>query len=270
MVDRLPLNGKPRETPGHKVDHQVDRGFGAELRRWRIKRELSLSGLARLVHYSKGYLSKIENGDKPPNPDIARRCDEALRADGQLVSLVPGPTVSIPTQAESPEQALCPFRGLAAFTAAEADWFFGRERVVAELVERVAECRDKGVPVTVVAPSGAGKSSLLRAGLVPALSRGVLPWAGSAQWPVVVFTPTANPCAELARRLEHLDVENCVVVIDQFEEAFALCANPGLRARFLDEVCALATRFPVVLGVRADFYGQLLGHPGLARSLREG
>lgn len=66
-----------------------DDEFGTELRRLRQAAGLSLSGLARKVHYSKGYLSKIETGAKPARDDLARRCDAVLSADGQLASLVP-------------------------------------------------------------------------------------------------------------------------------------------------------------------------------------
>ncbi|MGW4027502.1 helix-turn-helix domain-containing protein, partial [Streptomyces sp. NPDC005009] len=51
---------------------------GQELRGWRGRRGMSLSALAQAAHYSKGYLSKIENGDKPMTPDVARRCDAVL------------------------------------------------------------------------------------------------------------------------------------------------------------------------------------------------
>jgi len=75
--------------------------FGAELRRLRMEAGLSLPQLAALVHYSKGYLSKIETGRKPALPDLARRCDTALNAGGALAALVP----ARPTQAELPEAA---------------------------------------------------------------------------------------------------------------------------------------------------------------------
>jgi transcriptional regulator with XRE-family HTH domain len=63
--------------------------FGAELRRLRTAAGLSLAQLAREVHYSKGYLSKIETGVRLPAPDLARRCDEAVLAGGALLALVP-------------------------------------------------------------------------------------------------------------------------------------------------------------------------------------
>jgi transcriptional regulator with XRE-family HTH domain len=65
--------------------------FGAELRRRRQEARLSLADLARLVHYSKSHLSKVETGQKPPSPDLARRCDAALHAGGALGGLHSAP-----------------------------------------------------------------------------------------------------------------------------------------------------------------------------------
>lgn len=68
--------------------------FGDELRRLRRQRGLSLKEFARVVHFDPGYLSKIENGLKPPTATVASRCDAALDADGALSALVPAPAVS--------------------------------------------------------------------------------------------------------------------------------------------------------------------------------
>ncbi|MFC6091765.1 helix-turn-helix domain-containing protein [Saccharothrix lopnurensis] len=310
--DRLMISGKPEETPGQGSRRGSDGAFGAELRRWRGKRELSLAGLAELVNYSKGYLSKIENGDKPVTADLARRCDTALQAEGQLIAFASGPAGPEPEAVEAaartrfriPDDDRCPYRGMAAFDVADAQWFFGRERATAELVARLTDSLDQGGPVTVVAPSGAGKSSLLRAGLMPALLRGALPRRGSRRWPVAVFTPTSDPVERLAAAVAKaggMDAaaltralltgaetfrsavvgaggrpERLVLLVDQFEEVFTLCPDPRGRELFLDAVCALARSDAdheppavVVLGVRADFYGRLLHHPELAESLRD-
>ena len=92
----------------------------------------------------------------------------------------------------------CPYPGLSAFDAERASWFFGRDRLIADLVERVADRVTAGGILMVVAPSGAGKSSLLRAGLLPAVARGALPNRGSAQWPRILMTPTDSPLASPA------------------------------------------------------------------------
>ena len=63
--------------------------FGVELRRRRSEAGISLGALAKLVHYSKGYLSRVESGEKPASADVARRCDSALGAGGALAALVP-------------------------------------------------------------------------------------------------------------------------------------------------------------------------------------
>jgi class 3 adenylate cyclase len=93
------------------------------------------------------------------------------------------------------ETVICPFKGLAWFEAADADFFFGRERLVAELVARLVGASF----LAVMGPSGSGKSSAVRAGLLPALATGVLP--GSGSWTQVVMRPGEHPLAELRRAL---------------------------------------------------------------------
>ncbi|MFD7614021.1 helix-turn-helix domain-containing protein, partial [Streptomyces sp. NPDC059828] len=199
--------------------------FPAQLRRLRQERGLSLSDLSRLTHYSKGYLSKIETGAKRATIDVARRCDQVLRADGELLALLPeqssqsGSPAGGGSAAPGPQsEGACPYRGLPAFTPRESEWFFGRERATSALVDRVFERIGQG-PLMLVAPSGAGKSSLLNAGLVPALRRpGGFPMPGAETWPVVRFTPTARPLDELLTRT-----------------AKALGSDPGLTVNELRE-----------------------------------
>ena len=93
------------------------------------------------------------------------------------------------------EPEVCPFRGLAPFDAAHAEYFFGRERLVAELVARLVG----STLLAVVGPSGSGKSSAVRAGLLPALADGVVP--GSERWRQAVMRPGERPLAELSRTL---------------------------------------------------------------------
>jgi transcriptional regulator with XRE-family HTH domain len=77
-----------RNVWGRQMSEQ-QRTFGVELRRIREEAGLSLSALSRSVHYTKGYLSKVETSDKSPSPELARLCDAALDAGGVLVALVP-------------------------------------------------------------------------------------------------------------------------------------------------------------------------------------
>lgn len=199
----------------------------------------------------------------------------------------------------------CPYPGMSAFTAEQAAWFFGRDRVRARLVGLLDESLRQGGAVAVVAPSGAGKSSLLRAGLVPALARGALP--GSRRWPCLVFTPTAEPLvaltmhlaaltqadpaeigAELAERptaladrlrevLEERGADRLVLIVDQVEELFTQGAEDTIgpdRQDFLAALGSLAQARGqdgplalVVYGVRADFYARCAPYPSLREAL---
>ena len=82
---------------------------------------------------------------------------------------------------------VCPFKGLASFDRADAEYFYGRERIVSDLLARLVESPLVGI----LGPSGIGKSSLLRAGVLPALSAGLLP--GSGGWRQVLLRPGAHP-----------------------------------------------------------------------------
>ncbi|MBK8027263.1 MAG: ATP-binding protein [Chloroflexi bacterium] len=146
-----------------------------------------------------------------------------------------------------------PFKGLEPFQQTDAALFFGREELVARLVDRVHECRF----IAVVGASGSGKSSLVRAGLIPAVRAGKI--AGSESWPLVMFTPGPQPVQALAARLlsivggnrllpelvalinaesdnlyqliagamvDHPEDARFVIVIDQFEEVF----SKGIRS----------------------------------------
>jgi WD40 repeat protein/DNA-binding SARP family transcriptional activator len=173
------------------------------------------------------------------------------------------------------ERAVCPYKGLASFDRSDAEYFCGRERMVSDLVARQAESTLVGI----VGPSGIGKSSLLRAGLLSALSLGALP--GSAGWRQVLVRPGERPCAELARALggEELDVvlarvtpgDRLVVAVDQLEELFTVCEHEGERVAFLDQLAAAAydteRRVLIVVALRADFYGRCATYTRFAELL---
>ncbi|MDF3149455.1 hypothetical protein PBV88_51890, partial [Streptomyces sp. T21Q-yed] len=95
------------------------------------------------------------------------------------------------------DQVLCPYPGLAPFGAQEKQWFYGRERMVHLVCERMDARVREGGPLVLIGPSGAGKSSLLAAGVLPALDDGRLPVAGSSTWPRLLLTPTASPALAL-------------------------------------------------------------------------
>src|SRR5262245_35682291 len=164
---------------------------------------------------------------------------------------------------------VCPFKGLAFFDVGDADYFYGREQVVADLVSRLAG----GPFVGIIGPSGDGKSSILRAGLVSALSKGALP--GSAAWRVLLVRPGEHPCAELARVLGTASLgeavaslqpgERIALMVDQLEEVFTACQDDEERTMFLDGLVQAALdpdrRAVVVVALRADFYGRCGEYP---------
>lgn len=165
-----------------------------------------------------------------------------------------------------------PYRGLRSFTEEQADTFFGRESYVQELLGVLQEQRDdpsSSGMVAMVAPSGAGKSSLLCGGILPALRRqGV---------EVRVAVPGGRPQAALDAALDRGDTE--VLVIDQLEEVFAPDVPCDERRAFVERLADLTRagtagtagsgrRTVVLFAVRADFYEQVLREPVLLPALR--
>jgi WD40 repeat protein/DNA-binding SARP family transcriptional activator len=160
----------------------------------------------------------------------------------------------------------CPFKGLASFDVEDAEVFFGRERLVAEMVARLT-----GAPLMgIVGPSGSGKSSALRAGLLAALAAGVLP--GSERWALVLLRPGEHPLRALEQATAEIAPRGrLVLAVDQFEELFSACREEAERAAFVDALIACARdprrRALVLVAVRADFYGRCAAYPELWRLL---
>jgi WD40 repeat protein/class 3 adenylate cyclase/tRNA A-37 threonylcarbamoyl transferase component Bud32/energy-coupling factor transporter ATP-binding protein EcfA2 len=164
----------------------------------------------------------------------------------QTLHAVAGPGVTAPLPATE-----CPYRGLLAFDADDREFFFGREDVLRSVLERLEPRR----LLALVGASGSGKSSLLRAGLIASVDEGEVPGVAVAR----LLQPGPDPPAEI-----HGDAAT-LVVVDQFEELYTLCHDPGARQRFIDAL--LAHPGPVAIGVRADFYGELSAHPQLAQAV---
>ena len=161
------------------------------------------------------------------------------------------------------ETVLCPFKGLASFEVSDAPYFFGRERLVAQLIARLV-----GAPVLgVIGPSGSGKSSAVQAGLLPALAAGVLP--GSEHWHQIVIRPGEQPMRALRRATAGVeDAGRFVLAVDQFEEVFTACRDEEQRAEFIAELARLAHANGIlVLAIRADQYGHCAEYPELASLL---
>jgi len=188
------------------------------------------------------------------------------------------PGLPYPPGTSGPGDAFSPYRGLAAFGTDDAPFYFGRDELAESLAERVA---DGPGPLVVTGPSGSGKSSLLRAGLIPRL-RSTDPLLAC-----LIFTPGADPLNALDRRVAALTGTPArelakpdqlvaalrairpVIVVDQFEELFTACRDESLRRRFVAALCAISRQDAarVVLGVRADFYGHCAIFPELVAAL---
>jgi WD40 repeat protein len=179
-----------------------------------------------------------------------------------------------------------PYPGMRPFESRDAVRFFGREELTAHLIARLAEQLTAGAPLVVLGSSGAGKSSLVRAGLIPALRQGRLfPVAGSSKWRrILVDRLGADPLATLAEAMGGGPVadddpavvaaglgpaDRFVLVVDQFEEIFTQCLDLKTRVRFVRVLLALAARGLVVLSVRADFYQDCAALPDLGGLLAE-
>ena len=214
----------------------------------------------------------------------------------QFLNAMPVVRPNAPPDDEVP----CPYRGLDVFDEEHAEFYFGRETNIERMLEKLKESRF----LAVVGPSGTGKSSLVRAGLIPALRQGRLP--GSDSWPILKLRPGARPLTDvlapqlirlgayesmgqalddlrrdprtldLAASLALADLppaSRLVLVIDQFEELFTLCHDPAERDPFLANLLHAATvpdgRCVVIITLRADFYARGAAYPELAALLAD-
>jgi DNA-binding SARP family transcriptional activator/WD40 repeat protein len=225
-------------------------------------------------------------GSRYQKPEDFRR---ALRQVAGADVITPSPDVRAEVERRNP------FKGLRAFHESDAADFYGRDALIEELVETVA-----GVSmVTVVGPSGSGKSSLVRAGLIPALREGAIP--GSSTWLITEMFPGTHPFEELEAALIRVAVDRppgffedltaderglarvakqiltgeddeLLLVIDQFEELFSLVSSESVRSQFLETLVAAATdgrsRIRMLLTLRADFFDQPLRYSEFAEVMR--
>ncbi|MEP7136842.1 MAG: protein kinase [Chloroflexota bacterium] len=194
-----------------------------------------------------------------------------------------------------------PYKGLRSFGEGDAQDFFGREALLQQLLIRLGEGGELSRFLTVVGPSGSGKSSVVKAGLIPALRRGALP--GSENWFIIEMLPGAHPLEELeaallrvavnppASLIEQFQNDNrgliravrrslpddpnieLVLVIDQFEEVFTLVQDENERIRFLgllvSSVLDENSRIRIILTVRADFIDKPLTYMDFGELIRQ-
>jgi WD40 repeat protein len=210
---------------------------------------------------------------------------DAILAAGLVAPTAASRTASV---AAAPAATL-PYKGLAAYEPEDAPLFFGRGDMVDQLVARL----QRRSTLVIGGPSGIGKSSVLRAGLLTALAGGALP--GSRQWQVCLLTPGDRPLSALREQLARVHGESTfpsvealraepelarravsasvLVAVDQLEELFTVCDDADERDAFLRTLSAVTSGAQpvarVVLAVRADFYGTCATYPWLADAINE-
>lgn len=215
--------------------------------------------------------------------DVATFARSLSAAVGRTHQLVPAAQVPVTN----------PYRGLRAFGEADAPVFFGRHEVVARLLDALEQRRSP--IITLIGSSGSGKSSVVRAGLLPRLRAGAI--AGSADWYVTTMVPGPDPFAAFTDSLGSVatsstagaDVERegiavavrrlvphgaeLLLVMDQFEELFTI-ADERTRMRFVlqltEALTDTATPIRVVATLRADYYDRPLAHHVLGQLVAAG
>ena len=280
--------------------------FGDLLRYLRRRVGITQLELSIAVGYSISQISRLEQNLRLPDlPTIEARfisplcLEDESKAVARLLELA-----AAVRREDAPALGLCPYKGLDYFDEADADLFVGREALTEKLVVRVLALvsklrADQGRFFTIVGASGSGKSSLVRAGLVPALR-----WNNtSANWLIHILTPTAHPLESLAtslarengslaataslmddlaqdprmlslyikRELKTTGGPFLLLVIDQFEELFSLCRSEVERSALIGNLITAASEMAggaiVVITLRADFYAHCANYLPLREAL---
>ncbi|WP_181796738.1 helix-turn-helix domain-containing protein [Streptomyces sp. WELS2] len=243
--------------------------FAFELRK--LRREaggLTYRAMAARTPYSPATLSRAAAGEQLPSLAVTLAYAQACGADPaewerRWREAERQATAEPAQERDDPS----PYRGLARYETDDRHLFFGREQLTARLAERVLTHR----LVAVVGPSGSGKSSLLRAGLIPRLQGEESPERRPTA--IRILTPGPHPMSAHATvGRASREPGDTVVLVDQFEELFTLCADPAERQAYLDLLLTALRpehRLRVVIVMRTDFLGHCARHPSLAAALSE-
>lgn len=225
---------------------------------------------------------------------------QSAAGNGHKVALPAVAPAPIPSTTEI-SQLENPFKGLRSFTEADSENFYGRDTLIQDLLERMGERSDLSRFLAVVGPSGSGKSSVVKAGLIPALRRGAL--EQSDEWFIVEMMPGSQPFEELEAALLRVAVNppeslfrqlqeddrglhrallrvlpadettELVLLIDQFEEVFTLVEDEAVRTSFLAALVTAVldprSRLRLIITLRADFTDRPLQYVDFGEFLRQ-
>jgi WD40 repeat protein/transcriptional regulator with XRE-family HTH domain len=222
--------------------------FGGLLRQLRAEAKLTQEELAEAAGLSPRSVSDLERGiNRTARRDTALLLAGALGLAGPpgelFVAAARGrapaaEALAVVHRARPPQQGpafASPYRGLSAFGEQDAPFFFGREAATTEVLDRMARLLAGAGLLVVSGVSGAGKSSLLRAGVLPHIRAAGLAGApGAASWPCLLFTPTRAPLDELALQVAGPAKADAAVVRHELKahpEGFALTARQAARVR---------------------------------------
>ncbi|MEU6557849.1 DNA-binding protein [Streptomyces sp. NPDC046915] len=244
--------------------------FAAELRKLRAEAgSPTYRVMAQRTRQGASTLSQAAGGERLPTLPVVLAYVQACAGDAveweQRWREAAAEAAAEP-QAEDVD-AESPYLGLARFEPADAGLFFGRDG----LTERLFQQACSGRFTAVFGPSGGGKSSLLRAGLIPRLRSPDTTGPRSAA--IRMLTPGEQPLRTHGQRLVPADGDGDTwLIVDQFEELYTLCTDPSERDQFIDYLLAAtdpASRLRVVIAVRADFLGRCAAHPRLTAALQD-
>jgi len=264
------INVTWRNMPTQSLSPESFQTFGNLLKYLRRRERLTQLELSITVGYSEAQISRLEQNQRLPDLAAlkalfipALHIEDESEITARLIELARSAR-----QEDAPAPGVAPYKGLLFFNEADADLFFGREKLTAHLADRVSDLAMDGSTrfLAVVGASGSGKSSLVRAGLAVALKR--------AGWETRVFMPTAYPLRMLEANLNPArtkSAERVLVLVDQFEEVFTLCRDEMERIAFIKKLLLAAQdkskKTTVVIALRADFYSHCAQYPLLREAV---
>lgn len=206
--------------------------FGHELTLQRDRTGLSVREAARALGMPASTISDYFRGESLPRAPLLRKilfiCGVETEAD--IEQWLDALSRARRAPGRRPADAPVPYRGLESYQPEDADWFFGRENLTGVLIGHLCRQSCHGGLLAVVGASGSGKSSLLRAGLIPELQSGVLGVPGSHLWPVTLLKPGFRPVRELATQLAALTRSDPDCIESALLADPAQCADLARRA----------------------------------------